>query len=208
MVYHRKDPRFRTAYRQFNTFAYQVVIREPEKQRGCWPGILTRKDFDAMIQYRFRNEMEKRYGQEVQTLCKTHSFGLASESNLSSGEINQAPLENIIHKARSKALLLASMVMSVGPSRNTLSLPPSTTSSRLTSMKIIKILVILCRSTHRDNSNYIPLLIALYLYFAGARVDAITLLNHLGLSVSYDVLQKKLQDITKSTLSWIKPRLC
>lgn len=68
-------------------------------------------------------------------------------------------------------------------------------------MKIVAILVILCRSAHRNNSNYLPLLIALYLYSAGARVSAITLLNHLGLSVSSDVLQKKLKDITTSSIA-------
>lgn len=71
-------------------------------------------------------------------------------------------------------------------------------------MKIVAILVILCHSAHRNNSNYVPLLIGLYLYSAGARVDAITLLNHFGLSVSYEVLQKKLNDITTSSISWIK----
>lgn len=156
-------------------------MREKDNETGCWPGILTHKDFDTMIQCRLQKEMEKRYGQEVQALCKTPSSGLASTSNSSPGEINQAPLENIIHEARSKAPLLASMIMSVGPSQNTLSLPPSATSSRLTSMKIITILVIFCRSAHRNNSNYLPLLMALYLYSAGACVDAITLLNHLGL---------------------------
>lgn len=148
--------------------------------------------------------MEKCYGQEVQTLCKTLSFGLASTNNSSPGEINQAPLENIIHEARSKAPLLASMIMSVGPSQNTLSIPSNATSSRLTSMKIITILLILCRSAHRNNSNYLLLLMALYMYSAGAGVDVMTLLNHLGLLVSYNVLQKQLQDITKLSSFWIK----
>lgn len=71
-------------------------------------------------------------------------------------------------------------------------------------MKIVAILVILCSSAHRNNSNYIPLLIALYLYPDGARVDAVTLLNHLGIPVPYDVFQKKLPDTTNSAPPWTK----
>lgn len=83
-------------------------------------------------------------------------------------------------------LLSSSMVFSVGPSNSS-----RTSNLHVVAIKLVAILVILCRSADRNNSNYVPLLIALYLYSAGARVDAITLLNHLGLSVSYDVLQKK-----------------
>lgn len=157
-----------------------------------------------MIQCRLQQEMEKRYSQEVQVLCKTSSFGLASTSNSFPSEINQAPLENIIYKARSKAPLLASMIMSVGLSQSTLSLPPSATFFRLISTKIFTILVIFCRSAHRNNSNYFPLLMALYLYSVGACVNVIMLLNHLGLLILYNILQKKHQDITKSALFWIK----
>lgn len=157
-----------------------------------------------MIQCRFQNEMEKHYSQKVQALCKISSFGLTCINNSSPGEINQAPLEKIIHEDRRKAPLLASMIMSIGFSQSILSILPSATSSRLTNMKIIIILVILCHSAHRNNSNYYPLLMALYLYSTGARVNAIILLNHLGLFVSYNILQKKLQDITKSALFWIK----
>lgn len=70
--------------------------------------------------------------------------------------------------------------------------------------KLVAVLAILCRSAHRNNSNYLPLFVTLYLYSAGARIDAITLLNHLGLSVSYDVLQKKLKAITSLGMSWIR----
>ena len=71
-------------------------------------------------------------------------------------------------------------------------------------MKLIVILVILYQSAHRNNSNYIPLLVALYFYSAGARIDGITLLNHFGLSVSYDVLQRKLQSISTTSKQWIR----
>ena len=60
---------------------------------------------------------------------------------------------------------------------------------------IIVILIILCRSTHQNNTSYIPFAISFYLYSADTCVNAITLLNHLGLSVFYDTLQKKLQKL-------------
>lgn len=90
------------------------------------------------------------------------------------------------------------MIYAVGPGSHRYS-----TNAHIINMKLVAILVILCRSAHRNNSNFSPLLIALYFYSSGARVDAITLLNHLGLSVSYDVLQKKLQSITSSSKKWI-----
>ena len=71
-------------------------------------------------------------------------------------------------------------------------------------MKLVTILVIICRLVHQNNSNYIPLFVAMYLYSASAKVDAITLLNHLGLSVSYNVLLRKLRDIKASSTAFIK----
>lgn len=42
------------------------------------------------------------------------------------------------------------------------------------------------------------------MYFAGAKIDAITLLNYFGLSVSYKVIQNKLHEITLMQQKWIK----
>lgn len=42
------------------------------------------------------------------------------------------------------------------------------------------------------------------MYFADAKIDAITLLNHFGLSVSYKVLQNKLHEISLMQKKWIK----
>lgn len=74
-------------------------MKKTNKETDCWLGSFTRKDFDAMIQYRFQGEIEKRYGQEMQSFCRTLSFGLASISNCSPGMINQALLKNIIYEA-------------------------------------------------------------------------------------------------------------
>lgn len=68
-------------------------------------------------------------------------------------------------------------------------------------MKIVVILVIFCHFTHQNNSNYVPLMITLNIFLAGARVDTITLFYHLSLLLSYDVLQKKLKDVITSTIS-------
>ena len=72
------------------------------------------------------------------------------------------------------------------------------------SMKFLTILVVMCRLTYQNNSNYILLHIAMYLYSAGAKVDAITLLNHLGFSVSYNSLLQKLRDIKAHSTTFIK----
>ena len=71
-------------------------------------------------------------------------------------------------------------------------------------MKLLVILVILCRWAHWNNNNYFSFLIAIYLYSTGAKVDAITLLNYLGLSVSYNVLLKRLKTIMSSSNTFIK----
>lgn len=176
LVTHRNEPRLSTANRQFKRFPYQTMIIETDKSFGRWPGALNRKDVDFIIKLRLQDEIQKRYGKEIQTLCKTSAFGMITNS--CPGEINHRPLESIVNDARTKAPLLSSLVIGVGPSSS------SSTYSHLVSMKIVAILVILCHSAHRNKSNYIPLLIALYLYSAGARVDAINLLNHFGLSVS------------------------
>ena len=45
-----------------------------------WPYALMQKDLNVMIRLCFRAEIEKRYGQEVQLLCQTLSFGMAFNS--------------------------------------------------------------------------------------------------------------------------------
>lgn len=170
------------------------MMTESTKE-GRWPRALMQKDLNLMIRLRFRAEMEKRYGQEIQKLCQISSFGMTCSSK---GDVDREPLELMITSAKEKAPLLTSLVKSVGP------LSKSAMTSHLASMKLLAILVILCRSAHRNNSNYFPLLVAIYLYSAGAKVDAITLLNYLGLSVLYNVLLKRLRNIMSSSAAFIK----
>lgn len=106
---------------------------------------------------------------------------------------------NIVEIATKDAPLISSMIFSVGPFNSS-----QTSNLHVVAMKLVAILVILCYFPHRNNSSYVLLLIALYLYSAGARVDAITLLNNLELSVLYNVFQKKLWDITTTTKHWIR----
>lgn len=51
--------------------------------------------------------MEKRYGQELQKLCSTSCFGMASRSK---GNIDQELLEMMVIIAKEIALLLTSLV--------------------------------------------------------------------------------------------------
>lgn len=71
-------------------------------------------------------------------------------------------------------------------------------------MKLVAILVILYRSAHQNNSNYILLFIAIYLYSVRARVNAIIFFNHLGLLVSYNVFLRKVKSITISSATFIR----
>lgn len=102
-------------------------------------------------------------------------------------------LKNVVTQTKATAPLLSSLVLSVGPTTSI-----KKQASNLNNMKLVAFLIILCRSAHRNNSNYLLLMIGLYLYFAGVRVDAVTLLNRFGLLISYNVLQKSLGNIIES----------
>lgn len=74
LVYHWKDPRLYLAFCQFFQFVSQTMMIEfqPKIQ---WPGSLSKKDYNLIIQLRFLREMEKRYNRKVQVLDKTLGFG-------------------------------------------------------------------------------------------------------------------------------------
>lgn len=71
-------------------------------------------------------------------------------------------------------------------------------------MKLLTILVVICRSTHQNTSNYILLLMAIYSYSASTKVNTITLLNHLRLFVSYNLFLRKLRNIKAYNTAFIK----
>ena len=165
-------------------------------KRDRWLGALMRKNCNLIIRLCFRAEIEKCYAQKVQKLCRTPSFVLARNNR--PGDVDREPLETIVANIKETAPLLTSLMLSVGPTSR------SAMTSHLVSMKLLAILVILCRSAHPNNSNYFPLLVATYLYFVSTKVDAITLFNHLGLSILYNMLLKKLRNITSSNIVYIK----
>lgn len=166
------------------------MLVENKKDSGRWPGCLTQRNWDFINNIQAKVKITKRYSKEIQSFCKTSCFGAVPNG----GIIDKEPLDEIVKVASSKAPLFSSMVFADGPACHTSAL-------HLITMKLIAILIILCRLVHQNNSNYLPLFIALYFYSLGAYVNAITLLNHLGLSVLYDVLQKKLNDITSSSVT-------
>lgn len=161
---------------------------------------MTKKDWNCIIDLRAKHEMEKNYNREVQKLCRTSCFGKVRDDKIEEGAVDKRPLHEITCTATRKAPLISSIVFSVEFTTRS----SSSSSLHAVTMKLVRILVILCQSAHQNNSNYLPLLVALYMYSAGARVDAITLLNHLSLSVLYPVLIKKLCDISTQSRRWIK----
>lgn len=157
---------------------------------GQLPNVLSQKDWDFIIKLWAKSELEKRYRQEVQSLCRTPCFGAAKTKP---GVVDQHLLEEIIGISSKKAPLLCSLVLNVGPTSCSSSFSFDT---HLVSMKIVAVLVIFCPLAHQNNSNYFLFLVALYIYSTGVKIDAITLLNHFGLSVLYKVLQNKLYEIS------------
>ncbi len=146
--------------------------------------------------------MEKRYNCEVQTLCKNSGF--RSIKCNQPGDLDRALLESIVNQVKETVPLMTSLVFSVGLITTTSS---THLTSHLASMKLIAILVIICRSAHQNNSNYLPLLVAMYRNSADAQVDAITLLNYLSLSILYNVLLKTLRNIKNSSAAFIKEQV-
>lgn len=200
LVCHRKNLRLYASYCQFRQFAYQTIMQESAHE-GQWLSVLQQKDWNNILNLGNQCELERHYSQVLQTLYKIPSFGTASTDNLNR-IIDKSQLNEIIDVAHIKAPLISSMVFSVGPTSH---LPLSTSSSKqFVFMKLITILVILCRLAHQNNINYFPLLILLYIYSVVTQVNAIILLNYLGLSVLYPVLLRKLRDIITTSQKWIK----
>lgn len=79
--------------------------------------------------------------------------------------------------------------------------------SHLASMKLLAILVIICRSAYWNNNNYILLLVVMYMYSASVKLDRITFFNHLNLFILYNVVLWKLRGISISSAAFIKERV-
>lgn len=74
----------------------------------------------------------------------------------------------------------------------------------LVSIKLIIILVIICRLVYQNNSNYLLLIMTMYLYSASTLIDIITLLNYLDLFILYNVFLRTLRNIKASNTAFIK----
>lgn len=121
LIHHHEDKKLRSAYRQFQKFAYQTLLVESEQSTGRWPAVLGQKDWDLIINLRARIEIEKRYNHEVQDLCKTPCFG-AVDARTHLGTVDKGPLDEILDTARLKGPMLSSLVLSVRPSTRQLAL--------------------------------------------------------------------------------------
>lgn len=110
-------------------------------------------------------------------------------------DINKHLFKNIIKVATKKALLISSIILEV----SFISQFNDTPKLYIISIKIIIMLVIFCYSTHQNNNNYPPFIIAFYLYLASTKVDTIIFLNYFGLLVFYNILQTKLQEIISTS---------
>ena len=134
----------------------------------------------VVIKLKGKNEIERRYWEEVQTFCKTPCFGAIDPKQ----GINKHLLEDIVKVVTEKAPLINSIVLGVSPTSQFNDTPKL----YIISIKIVVILFIFYCSAYQNNSNYLPLIIALFFYLAGVKVNSIILLNYLGLSVFYNVL--------------------
>lgn len=114
-------------------------------------------------------------------------FGLAYSNKR---DINLEFLERMMASIKKMAPLLISLILSVK------SLLKSKRALYLTLIKVLAILIIFYRSIYENNSNYFLLLVAIYFYFVRAKVDTIILFNHLSILILYNILLKKLRNIT------------
>lgn len=198
-IFYQNDPCLCPTFCQFRSFALQTILIELERG-GHWLGFLTCKDCNLMIRFCFRRKMESRYSNEVQKLYRSSGFGRADKDW--SRDLNREPLEAIVSKTKEIASLITSMVL--GMSSNSNAYLTSHLASYQALMKLLTIFVVICKLAHWNTSNYIPLLVAMYLYLAGAKVDTITLFNYLGLFVLYNLLLRKLRDIKANSAAFIK----
>lgn len=77
----------------------------------------------------------------------------------------------------------------------------------LTSIKLLSIFIIICRSFYYNNSTYILLFMIIYIYSVGTKVDTITFVNQLDLFVLYNILLRKFIGITISNAIFIKEQV-
>lgn len=139
LTYHQKDKRLQSLYPRFKTFVFNTLLKESDKLSTQLPDALTRKDQDLIIKLQAKCKLEKHYGQEVQSLCRTLCFGATkTEPRV----IDQHFLDEILDVSSKKAPLFYSLILGIRPTNCSLSFLAS--NPHLISMKIVSVLVILC----------------------------------------------------------------
>lgn len=99
----------------------------------------------------------------------------------------------IIDKIENNISIFLSLVMNIGL------LFRSAIFFHLVSIKLVIILMILCTSTHWNNSNYLSIFFNLYLYSVSTEINAIILFNYFEFLALHKILLKKLEDSTKAS---------
>lgn len=74
----------------------------------------------------------------------------------------------------------------------------------LTLIKLLAILIIICKLAHQNNDNHIFLLVTIYIYLASIKVETIIFFNRFAFFVLYNILLKKLKGITTFCIIFIK----
>lgn len=144
-----------------------------------------------------RRKIGKHYSREVQAFCKTSGF--RSIKSNQPRNLDWALTKSIVSQTKEKSTLMTSVILSV-------SLLTTLTPSifHLTFMKLVAILVIMCKSAYQNNSNYFPFFVIIYLYSTNTHVDAITLFNHLSLFILYNIFLKTPRNIKALSTIFIK----
>lgn len=150
---------------------------------------------NLMIKHCFRSNIKKCYDQKIQKLYQMLDFSLAYSNKK---DVDWELIELIAANIKKTAILLTSLIVSIRL------LPKLKVILYLVLIKLLVILVILCRSSHQNNSNYFLILFTIYFYSAGTKIDIINLFNYLSLLVLYNIFLKKLKNIILSSAVFIK----
>lgn len=82
-------------------FAYQTFLQETNVSSDYLPYLLTKQDWNWIIDFDGKTELEKRYSCEIQSFYKTSCFEIV---DFKPGVINKYSLEDIIETAKKTSL--------------------------------------------------------------------------------------------------------
>lgn len=99
--------------------------------------------------------MEKCHNYKVQALCKISDF--TSIKRNQPRNLDRVPLKSIVTKAKEIVSLMTNLLLSVG-----LIITSTSFTSHPDLIKLVTILIIICKLAHQNNSNYL-FFVAIYL---------------------------------------------